>query len=216
MKRKKAIILLSGGMDSATTLFLAKKKGYLAKALIFDYGQRHKKEIKFAERLAKFAKAQYETVKITLPWSKSSLTSRLKKIPEKFSKNIPSTYVAGRNIIFLSYAVSFAASLKAKAIFIGAHTQDYPGYPDCRINFLRSFSRAANLGVAEAGINFFYPLIGMNKKEIIKLGLELNVPFRHTWSCYNGRKDPCKKCVSCRFRLKAFSELGLEDPLLKK
>lgn len=214
MKRKKAIVLLSGGIDSATTLWLAKKQKFLPKALIFDYGQRHKKEIEFAKKIAKRAKVPYQIAKIQLPWSESSLTNKTKKIPGKISKNIPSTYVPGRNIIFLSYAVSFAESIKAKSIFIGAHTQDYSGYPDCRKEFLKSFNQAINLGIANNKIKIHYPLIDKNKKDIIKLGLKLKVPFEHTWSCYQGKQLPCKKCDSCRFRINAFLELGLVDPLL--
>ncbi len=215
MKREKAIILLSGGIDSATTLFLAKKQNFLPQALIFDYGQKHKKEIKFAKKIAGKAKIKYYLVKIDIPWSGSSLTDRSKKIPTRFSKKIPSTYVPGRNIVFLSYAISFAESIKAKAIFIGAHTQDYSGYPDCRPEFLKGFNRAVNLGIVNKGVNIHYPLIQKNKKEIIKLGLNLGVPFQYTWSCYQGGQSPCKKCDSCRFRIAAFSELGLIDPLLK-
>ncbi|MCF7916719.1 MAG: 7-cyano-7-deazaguanine synthase QueC [Candidatus Omnitrophica bacterium] len=216
MKPKKAIVLLSGGIDSATTLWLAKEENLLPKALIFNYGQRHQQEIDFAKRIAKQAKVSYEIVKIQIPWSQSSLTNRSKKIPKKFSKNIPSTYVPGRNIIFLSYAVSFAESIKAKSIFIGAHTQDYSGYPDCRKEFLKSFNQAINLGIANKKIKIHYPLINKDKKEIIKLGLKLKVPFEHTWSCYQGRKQPCKECDSCRFRINAFAELGLVDPLLTR
>jgi 7-cyano-7-deazaguanine synthase len=213
---KKAVILLSGGLDSATVLFLAKKRGFLLKALIFDYGQRHKKEVKFAEKLAKITKTEYAIVKVKIPWSRSSLTGSVKSFPKRLSKSVPSTYVSGRNMIFLSYAVSYAESIGANAIFIGAHTQDYSDYPDCRKDFLESFNRAANLGIADKRIKFHYPLIDKNKKEIIQLGLEAGVPFEFTWSCYSGKALPCGRCDSCRFRLNAFKELGLKDPLLKK
>lgn len=216
MKKDKAIILLSGGLDSATTLFLAQQKNFSIKALIFDYGQKHKKEIKAAVKIAEIAKVDYRIVTVKIPWSKSSLTNKAKKVPEKFSGKVPSTYVSGRNIIFLSYAASFAETIRAKAIFIGAHTQDYSGYPDCRKNFLEKFNQAVNLGIAGKRIKLYYPLIDKNKKEIIQLGLKLGVPFKYTWSCYNGRKRPCQRCDSCRFRINGFNQLGLTDPLLKK
>jgi 7-cyano-7-deazaguanine synthase len=216
MKKEKAIILLSGGLDSVTTLFLAKQKNFLIKALIFDYGQKHKKEIKAAKKIAKIAKVGYRIVTVKIPWSKSSLTDKAKKVPEKFTGKIPSTYVPGRNIIFLSYAASFAETIGARAIFIGAHTQDYSGYPDCRKNFLEKFNQAVNLGIAGKRIKLYYPLISKSKKEIIQLGLRLGVPFKHTWSCYNGRKYPCQRCDSCRFRINGFNQLSLTDPLLKK
>ncbi|MCF7873426.1 MAG: 7-cyano-7-deazaguanine synthase QueC [Candidatus Omnitrophica bacterium] len=215
MKKNKTIVLLSGGIDSATTLFLAKKQSLTVNALVFDYGQKHKKEIRFAKQIAKIAKVKYKIVRVRMPWSRSSLTDKAKKVPENFSDKIPSTYVPGRNIIFLSYAVSFAESIKADSIFIGAHTQDYSGYPDCRKVFLENFNQAINLGIAGKAIKFRYPLINKNKKEIIQLGLKLGVPFEYTWSCYNGRKQPCLKCESCRFRVNAFKQLGLKDPLLK-
>ncbi|MCF7870269.1 MAG: 7-cyano-7-deazaguanine synthase QueC [Candidatus Omnitrophica bacterium] len=215
MKKEKAIILFSGGLDSATTLFLAKRRNFLIKALIFDYGQKHKKEIKAAVKIAEIAKVDYRVVAVKIPWSKSSLTNKAKKVPESFSGKIPSTYVSGRNIIFLSYAASFAESIGAKAIFIGAHTQDYSGYPDCRKNFLEKFNQAINLGIVGKRIKLHYPLIDKNKKEIIQVGLKLGVPFKYTWSCYNGERYPCQKCDSCRFRINGFNQLGLKDPLLK-
>ena len=214
----KGVILLSGGIDSTVVLYLAKKYGYKLYALIFDYGQRHKKEINCAKRIAQLNKIKYFLVKIDISWTKSSLTRNI-KIPlnrnlEK--KEIPSTYVSGRNIIFLSYAASLAESIKAKKIFIGAHIQDYSGYPDCREEFLASMERTLNLGLKEKGINIEAPLINKSKKEIIKLGRDLGVPFHLTWSCYKGGKLPCNRCDSCRFRINAFSQLGLVDPLLKR
>lgn len=215
----KGIILLSGGMDSAVTLYLAKKYGYKLVALIFDYGQRHGKEIYYARRLAQLNKLKYYLVSLKLPWVKSSLTRRTLPLPshrDLSKKEIPSTYVAGRNIIFLSYAASLADSLKAKTIFIGAHTQDYSGYPDCRPEFLEEFERSINRGLREKGIKVVAPLLDKSKKEIIEIGIKLGVPFALTWSCYRGRRLPCRVCDSCRFREEAFQELGLIDPLLKR
>ncbi len=213
----RGVILLSGGIDSTVTLYLAKKYGYTLSALIFDYGQRHKKEINCAKRIAQLNRIKYHVVKITLPWTKSSLTRKEIEVPldrDLNRKEIPITYVSGRNIIFLSYAASYAESIGAKKIFIGAHTQDFSGYPDCTPQFLMKMEEALNLGLKEKGIKIEAPLIDKNKKEIIELGLKLKVPFSLTWSCYKGGRNPCLRCDSCRFRIHAFEELGKIDPLL--
>jgi len=216
-KTKRGVILLSGGIDSAVTLYLAKKKGYKLDALIFDYNQRHRKEIGYAKEIAKLSRVRSRIVKFNLDWAKSSLTDKLIQLP--FNQNtrgkVPSTYVSGRNIIFLSCAFSLAESIGAKAVFIGAHIQDYPGYADCRPEFLYNFQRAVNLGMEESKIKISAPLIDKGKKEIIQTGLELKVPFKYTWSCYRGGKYPCLECDSCRFRTRAFEELKRKDPLLK-
>ncbi len=215
----KAVILLSGGIDSTTTLYLAKKYGYKLSALIFDYNQRHRKEIFSAVKIARLNNIVYHIVKVHLPWTVSALTQKNIKVPFKrnlYSKNIPLTYVSGRNIIFLSYAASFAESTGAKKIFIGAHTEDYSGYPDCKPQFFSAIERAINLGISKKGIEIIAPLIDKSKKSIIKLGYKLGVPFEYTWSCYMGGRFPCRKCDSCRFRIKAFESIGLEDPLLRR
>jgi len=211
---KRAVILLSGGIDSATTAYYAKKQGYRLTALIFDYNQRHKKEIDYAKKIAKLNKFDYFVETIDLSWAKSSLTNKKIKVPFKRSlksKRIPSTYVAARNIIFLSCAFSLAESIGAKKIFIGAHIQDYSGYPDCRPEFLKAFEGAVNSGMNDKNIKLIAPLIKKDKKAIIKLGLKLGVPFAYTWSCYTGGSYPCKKCDSCRFRIRAFKELEDES-----
>jgi 7-cyano-7-deazaguanine synthase len=201
------------------TLYFAKKYGYKLTALIFDYQQRHRKEIECAKRIAKLNRIKYYIIKINLSWTKSSLTKKTLKVPinrNLKSKEIPPTYVSARNIIFLSYAVSLAESIGAKKIFIGAHIQDYSGYPDCRPEFFNSFQKAVNLGMKEKDIEIVAPLIDKSKKEIIKLGLSLKVPFHYTWSCYKGGRFPCRKCDSCRYRIDAFEELGIMDPILVK
>ncbi|MCM8831419.1 MAG: 7-cyano-7-deazaguanine synthase QueC [Candidatus Omnitrophica bacterium] len=216
-KNEKAVILLSGGLDSTVTLYYAKKDGYKLFALIFDYNQRHKKEIEAAKKIAKINKIKYYLLKINLDWSKSSLIDKSINIPlnKTLKKStIPNTYVSARNIIFLSYAFSLAESIGAKKIFIGAHIQDYSGYPDCRPNFFKAFEHAANLGMKQSNIKIKTPLINKSKIQIVKLGIKLSVPFQFTWSCYMGKSKPCKKCDSCRFRIKAFSDLGMVDPLI--
>jgi 7-cyano-7-deazaguanine synthase len=214
---KKAVILLSGGLDSSTTLYFAKKQGYRLTALIFDYHQRHKKEIAAAKKIAALNKIAYNVAKINLGWTHSSLTDIKKHVPlsrNLSAQKIPSTYDAARNIVFLSYAFSLAESIGAKKVFIGAHTQDYSGYPDCRPAFLKAFEKAADRGMKRGDIEIEAPLINKSKRQIVEMGLKLGVPFENTWSCYQGGKFPCRKCDSCRFRIKAFEESGLVDPLL--
>jgi len=210
---KKAIILLSGGIDSSTTLYLAKSQGYQPTALIFDYHQRHKKEIESAKKIAKSAPSSYKLVKISFPEGGSSLLDpnlSLKSGREK----IPFTYVPARNIIFLSYALSCAETWGSRAIFIGANQVDYSGYPDCRASFIAAFNRMVKEGTKSKNIKVIAPLMKMNKGEIIKLGMKLGVPYHLTWSCYEGKEKPCLKCDSCKFRLKGFREAGITDPLL--
>ena len=218
MARKKAVILLSGGLDSTTTLYYAKAKGYDCFCLMFDYGQRHKKELRAAVKLAKLNKCSYTIVKIALPWSKSALTDLAVKIPKntgKIGKNIPVTYVPARNTIFFSFAASYAESIGAKRIFIGANALDYSGYPDCRPKYIKAYEKAVNLGtksgVTGKKIRIETPLIALTKAEIIKLGRKLGVPYQLTWSCYRGEKLPCGTCESCLLRNKGFKENSLID-----
>lgn len=221
--RNKAVVLLSGGLDSAVTLFIAKKQGFKCHCLIFDYGQRHRREIEAAKAVARNAGCSYEILKIKLPWNGSSLLDKRKKIRVKCQvssvKGIPDTYVPGRNIIFLSFALSYAEAIAAKAVFIGAHAEDYSGYPDCRPEFYRDFRKVSSsgtkAGVEGRPIKIIAPLINKNKAQIIKIGQRLGVTFGLTRSCYKGGKNPCGKCDSCYYRAKGFREAGLKDPLLK-
>lgn len=216
--RNKAVVLLSGGLDSATALYIAKSAGYECLCLIFDYGQRHRREISFAKRLAQKAGCKWQVLKIGLPWKGSALLDKNRKVPGyKKRSDIPSTYVPGRNIIFLSFALSFAESAGAGAIYIGAHAQDYSGYPDCRPEFFRAYEKMAacgtKAGVEKKAIKIKAPLLNKAKAQIIRIGHRLGVPFELTRSCYRGGDSPCGKCDSCYFRAKGFLEAGLKDPL---
>jgi 7-cyano-7-deazaguanine synthase len=213
-RQKQAVVLLSGGLDSAIVLYLAHAQGYLCRCLIFDYGQLHKKEVIQAVKIAQSLACDYRILKIDFPWKGSALLDQKIKVPEKIAEGIPATYVPGRNIIFLSFAVSFAQTIKAQAIFIGAHAQDYSGYPDCRPEFFKVFTKMAKLGTL-ANFKIFVPLLHKNKAQIIRLGQKLGVPFNLTWSCYRGAKRPCGKCDSCYYRAKGFKEAGVRDPLIK-
>ncbi len=220
---KHAVVLLSGGLDSATALFVALREGYRPHCLIFDYGQRHRKEIAQAIKIAQYAHAAYTLVKITLPWKGSSLLDKKMALPQRRSlqhigaQKIPSTYVSMRNIIFLSFAASCAESIKARSIFIGANIRDYSGYPDCRPEFFKAFQetlqKGSKSGVENRGIKIMTPLIRKTKAQIIALGQKLKVPYHLTWSCYGGGKFPCGVCDSCILRKKGFDELDMKDPL---
>lgn len=219
MENKKAVILTSGGLDSSTILYLAKREGYLCFPLAFDYGQRHKKELFSARNIAESLGLDLLVIKIKLPWLKGSLIDKKGPIlaRENIGGEIPETYVAGRNIIFLSIGISYAESIGASSLFIGANTRDFSGYPDCREDFLESFFKTASLGtkagVLRRPISIERPLINKTKREIVLLGKELGVPFEKTWSCYKGGKIPCGICESCILRKYGFSEAGITDPL---
>jgi len=219
---KKAVVLLSGGLDSATVLYYAKKKHFKAHCITFQYGQRHKKEISFAKRLAAKTNSDWKLLDISLPWKGSSLIDKNIALPKRkrASHDIPSTYVPGRNIIFLSYAVSYAEAIGAKKVFIGANQIDYSGYPDCRGSFLQAFSiaikKGTRAGVKGNAIKIEAPLLDKNKGKIVELAASLKVPFKYTWSCYKGAKSPCGVCDSCLLREKGFKQAKIKDPTLKK
>jgi 7-cyano-7-deazaguanine synthase len=213
-KEKKAVILFSGGLDSTTVLCYALSKGYKCECLLFNYGQRHSREIKSAVKIAEKLEVNYSIVSLTLAWSKDALTNKNVKVPQNkiIAKDIPVTYVPGRNTLFLSYGLSLAESIKAQSIFIGANALDFSGYPDCRPQFIEAYNKLLiSLGLK---IKVEAPLINMTKAQIIKLGTKLKTPYQYTWSCYNGLKKPCGKCDSCRLRAKGFKEAGLNDPAI--
>ncbi|MFH1368679.1 MAG: 7-cyano-7-deazaguanine synthase QueC [Elusimicrobiota bacterium] len=213
MSIKKAVILLSGGLDSSTALYYAKSKGYACSCLIFDYGQRHKKELKSAVKIARLAGCPYKIIKIKLPWQAGSLLNKKLSIPDNCQLStvnaLPSTYVPGRNTIFISHALSYAESINACRIFIGANAVDFSGYPDCRPDYYKAWNRV--LSALGTGVRVETPLIKLTKEKIIRIGQSLKVPYGLTWSCYEGGRKPCGICDSCRFRAKGFAEAGIQD-----
>ncbi|GIX41444.1 MAG: 7-cyano-7-deazaguanine synthase [Leptospiraceae bacterium] len=223
--KESAIVLLSGGIDSVTTLYYANQQ-YELYALTFDYGQKHKYELELAKYHTRHLNAKEHLI-VTIQseiFKKTALVDKNLKVPENrtIDDEIPITYVPARNLLFLSYGVAFAESRDIKHIFIGANALDYSGYPDCRPEFISSFEKTANLGtkmgVLGNTLKIHAPLINKKKFEIIKLGLELGVDYSLTSSCYqaDSQGKPCLKCDSCQIRIKGFKELGIEDPLIKK
>jgi 7-cyano-7-deazaguanine synthase len=215
-----AVVLLSGGLDSATTLAVAKAEGYLPYALSFRYGQRHAVELDAAGRVAaQIGVARHHIVDIDLrAFGGSALTADI-PVPTTPSAGIPITYVPARNTIFLSFALAWCEVLGASDIFIGVNAVDYSGYPDCRPEFIRAFEALANLATragVEAGVKFkvHAPLISMSKEAIIRRGLALGVDYGLTRSCYapDSEGRACGECDSCRIRLKGFAEVGMGDP----
>lgn len=221
---KKAVVLLSGGLDSAVTLARTKEDRYEPCALSFDYGQRHGKELESARDIAAHFKVkEHKVLKIDLTkiggsaLTDDSISIPEERNPEEIGADIPMTYVPARNIIFLSLALGYGEAIDADAIFIGANALDYSGYPDCRPEFFKAFSEMARLGTKRGSegrpIQIEHPLINMTKAEIVKEGARLKVPFQLTWSCYRGQKKACGTCDSCLLRLKGFREAGIEDPI---
>ncbi len=225
-QKKKAVVLLSGGLDSTTTLSVAVSEGYDVYAMSFRYGQRHSVELESARRVAEAFKVEkHLIVDIDLrAIGGSALTDEIDVPKERSSSEmasgIPVTYVPARNTIFLSFALAWAETLEAQDIFIGVNALDYSGYPDCRPEYIEAFERMANLAT-KAGVEgrlklkVHTPLIAMTKAEIIKTGLRLGVDYSLTHSCYDPTAEglACGKCDSCLLRLKGFIEAGASDPL---
>lgn len=220
----KAIILLSGGLDSATVLYQALAEGYECHAISFNYQQRHQRELDSAKALVKQAGlTQHQLVNFDLrQWGGSALTSDAVDLPTErsltqMSQNIPITYVPARNTIFLSFALAYGETVVSERIYIGVNALDYSGYPDCRPDYIQAMQEVFRLGTKQGRegkpIEIVTPLINLKKTEIIQLGNQLGVPWELTWSCYAGDDLACGVCDSCRLRLAAFSELGLKDPL---
>ena len=221
---KRAVVLLSGGLDSATTLALALRDGFEAHALSFDYGQRHKLELNAAKRIAAALGVREHRIAVIdlRVFGGSALTSDAPVPKNRASKGddeIPITYVPARNTIFLSYALAWCEVLGAADIFIGANAIDYSGYPDCRPEFISAFEKLAAVGtkagVEGTGFRVHAPLIAMSKAEIIRAGTNLGVDFSLTHSCYDPTAEglACGECDSCRLRLAGFRDAGLADPI---
>ncbi|MEY2555657.1 MAG: 7-cyano-7-deazaguanine synthase [Verrucomicrobiota bacterium] len=222
---KHAVVLLSGGLDSATTLAIARSQGYETYALSFDYGQRHQRELETARRIAKSLGAkEHRTVKIDNQiFAGSALTDDVdvpkSRSEEEIGSGIPPTYVPARNTIFLAHALAWAETIPAGHIFIGANAIDYSGYPDCRPEFIALFETLANVatkaGAEGARIQIHAPLINLSKADIVRKAVELDVDLSLTHSCYDPTTDgrACGKCDSCQLRLKGFREAGVTDPI---
>lgn len=217
---KRAVVLVSGGLDSATTLALARTDGYACYALSFAYGQRHAVELEAARRVARSLGAvEHRVVPIDLSaFGGSALTDSAIAVPEAPTDGIPVTYVPARNTVFLSLALAWAEVLESRDIFIGVNAVDYSGYPDCRPEFIAAFEALANLatkaGVEGDRFRIHTPLIDLSKAEIIRRGMALGVDYGTTVSCYQPSADgvACGRCDSCRLRLAGFREAGLRDP----
>jgi len=223
--QKKAVVLLSGGLDSTTVAAIARAEGFSVYALSFDYGQTHKAELKAAARVAaKQQVARHIVLKVDLSAFGGSALTGDAEIPkgrslEEMGEGIPVTYVPARNTVFLSLALAWAESLQATDIFIGVNALDYSGYPDCRPEFIRAFETMANLGtkIGSEGkrITIHTPLIAMTKREIVRKGLELGVDYGMTVTCYDASDEgeACGECDACLLRLKGFAENSASDPV---
>jgi len=220
----KAVILLSGGLDSSTVLYQAKADGCECYAISFDYQQRHRRELESATTIAREAGVMaHQVINFDLrQWGGSALTDRALDLPagrsvSEMASNIPVTYVPARNTIFLSFALAYAEAIAASRVYIGVNALDYSGYPDCRPDYIQAMQEVFRLGTKQGrvgeAIAIVTPLINLHKTEIIQLGNKLGVPWQHTWSCYAGEAEACGVCDSCQLRLAAFAELGLPDPL---
>jgi 7-cyano-7-deazaguanine synthase len=220
MTAKKAVILLSGGLDSATVVAMARADGYACYTMSFDYGQRHRAELQAAERVAEqLGVVEHKVIGMNLNGiGGSALTDSSIAVPESLAEGIPVTYVPARNTLFLSLALGWAEVLGARDIFIGVNAVDYSGYPDCRPEFIAAFEVLANLatkaGVEGQGFRIQAPLQAMSKGEIVVAGLHLGVDYALTVSCYQADEQgrACGKCDSCRLRAAGFAQAGVTDP----
>ena len=216
----KAVVLVSGGLDSSTVLALALQQGYRCYTLSFDYGQRHRSELEAAKRVSELMKVEeHKIVRLDLGTiGGSALTDTTIDVPEHETAGIPVTYVPARNTVFLSIALGWAEVLEADTIFLGVNAVDYSGYPDCRPEYISSFEAMANLatraGVEGNKLSIQAPLMDMTKAEIISAGTSLGVDYSQTVSCYQASIDglACGKCDSCRLRLEGFNQAGISDP----
>jgi 7-cyano-7-deazaguanine synthase len=214
-----SVALLSGGLDSATACALAREAGHRVIGLSFDYGQRHRRELEAATRLARsLGLAEHHTVAVNLAaWGGSSLTDPTLELPTDGVESgvIPSTYVPGRNTVFIAIGLSLAEARGAQQLVLGVNAVDYSGYPDCRPDYLQAFQSLADLaskaGRQGQGTRLWAPLLHWSKTEIVRQALRLGVPIADTWSCYSGGNQPCGRCDSCRIRDAALVEAGRPD-----
>ncbi len=221
-ERRKAVVILSGGLDSSTCLGVAVDALYDVHALTFDYGQRHRIEIEAAKKVAEHYRVKEHKI-ARLPFlkdiGKSALTEDIYDVPTSGVQEgeIPITYVPGRNLIFLSIATAYAETVQASAIYIGVNALDYSGYPDCRPEFIEAFQQVAKLGtkvgVEGLPVTVETPLLHLSKADIVRLGTRLDVPYELTTSCYQGEEEACGECDSCRLRLEGFWQAGVKDPI---
>lgn len=220
MTPERAVVLLSGGLDSATALAIARERGFDCYTLAFDYGQRHRAELAAAARVAR-ALGAAEHREVTIPiglFGGSALTDESIDVPDEGGAGIPATYVPARNTIFLSLALGWAEALDAAAVVIGVNVVDYSGYPDCRPEFIAAFQQVARLGTKQGvegrAIAIEAPLIAMSKAEIIGRGIDLGVDYSPTVSCYRADAEgrACGRCDACRFRREGFAQAGVPDP----
>ncbi len=219
MAQPKAVVLLSGGLDSATAAAQAIADGYTPIALSFRYGQRHNRELQAAQQIAQhLGIAEHQIIDVNLAqWGGSSLTDRNQNLPQDGVQpnEIPSTYVPGRNTVFIAIALSLAEARNANAVYLGINAVDYSGYPDCRPDYLSAFQRLAELsskvGLEGHAPQLVAPLVMDSKVDIVKRAVQLGVPIPETWSCYQGGDQPCGRCDSCRIRDRALIEAGYEQ-----
>ena len=217
---KRAVILVSGGLDSTTVLALARRDGYTCHTLSFDYGQRHRAELHAAERVSRaYPDVEHKVVRLNLNTiGGSALTDASIAVPEEATEGIPVTYVPARNTVFLSIALGWAEVLDARDIFIGVNAVDYSGYPDCRPAFIDAFTKLANVatkaGVEGDRYTIHTPLMALGKDDIVKLGAELGVDYAQTVSCYQATNEglACGRCDACRLRREGFERAGIDDP----
>lgn len=217
---KKAVILVSGGLDSTTVVAMAKSQGYDCYTLSFDYGQRHRSELEAARRVSGLMDVhEHKVVELDLGTiGGSALTDNRIDVPEEETSGIPVTYVPARNTVFLSIALGWAEVLGANDIFLGVNAVDYSGYPDCRPEYICAFEALANLATKSAvegqKLSIHAPLIDMTKAEIVQAGMALGVDYSQTVSCYQASLDglACGRCESCRLRRQGFEQAGIEDP----
>jgi len=220
---KKAVVLFSGGLDSTTCLYWALDRGYACETLTIGYGQRHVRELQSARKITQKLGVPAHLITLDLPWLQTSSlvngAAQIPDVPVEQIKNegIPSTYVPGRNLMFLSMAGSLLDAIGAHAIVAGPNAVDFSGYPDCTPAFFAAAADALNRGTKQgvsSGIEVLAPLMTLSKAQIVQLGAQLGVPFELTWSCYAGGEKPCGHCDSCKLRAKGFEEAGVKDTAL--